>query len=256
MVGYNDNKYGGAFKAVNSWGGNFAEDGFFWIRYEDYKDKAKNAFQAFLPVKRKKNEIVSSAEITFYIDTFFPPEIAPSKLTYLDLKPTDNETGLEKMASYVLNPQSSGTPYRYGAFIDSTTAYTYLYIFSANSTLINQTTAIFPLDESESASIFKNTKVMMPSMDISKHFQLDDQLGTEYVLFLFSDKELKISQYIAAISSDKGTFPNRLIKTFGKDLVPYNHIEYNTKKNKMGFTLMGEKQGHIVPLLVSFEHVD
>lgn len=256
LVGYDDNKYGGAFKAVNSWGGNFAEDGFFWIRYKDYKDKAKNAFQAFLPVKRKKNEIVSSAEITFYIDTFSPPEIAPSKLTYLDLKPTDNDAGLEKMASYELNPQSTGTPYRYGAFIDSTTAYTYLYIISANSNLLNETRSIFPFDESESASIFKNTKVMMPSMDVSKHFQLDDRLGTEYVLFLFSDKELKISQYIATISSGKGTFPNRLIKAFGKELVPYNQIEYFERPNKMGFKLMGEKQGHIVPLLVSFEHND
>jgi Papain family cysteine protease len=260
LVGYDDKKRfedgsHGAFKAVNSWGGYFAEDGFFWIRYDDYKDKAKNAFQAFLPIKRNKNQVVFSAEITFDFDTFFPPKPVSSKLTYLDLKPTNSQKGIDKMASYVLNPQSSGTPYRFSAFIDSTTAYTYLYIINSNSNLLEETTLIFPLDESESASIFRNTKVILPPMD-GPRYALDNQLGTEYVLFLFSDKELKISQYVNAISSGKGTFPNRMVNAFGKDLVPYNQIEYNTRKNKMGFTLMGEKQGHIVPLLVSFEHVD
>ncbi len=253
LVGYDDHKFGGAFKAVNSWGGNFAEDGFFWIRYNDFQHKAKNAFQSFLPIKRKKNEIVCSAEITFYIDRYVPPEIASSELTYLNLNSTENKTGLEKMANYLLMPQSSGTPYRYGAFIDSTTAYTYLYIINGNSNNLHNTKSIFPFDESESASVFRNTKVILPPMD-RPHFSLDDRLGIEYVLFLFSDKELKINEYVEKISAGNGTFPNRLIKAFDKDLVPYNQIEYNTKKNKMGFTLKGEKQGHIVPLLVSFEH--
>jgi hypothetical protein len=32
-VGYDDNRYGGAFKIMNSWGQNFGDNGFFWMPY-------------------------------------------------------------------------------------------------------------------------------------------------------------------------------------------------------------------------------
>lgn len=44
IVGYDDNKYGGAYKIINSWGTGFGENGFFWMPYsfsesvtKDYK---------------------------------------------------------------------------------------------------------------------------------------------------------------------------------------------------------------------------
>jgi hypothetical protein len=33
-VGYDDNRYGGAFKIMNSWGRNYGDGGFFWIPYQ------------------------------------------------------------------------------------------------------------------------------------------------------------------------------------------------------------------------------
>ncbi|MEA3543614.1 MAG: CARDB domain-containing protein, partial [Thermodesulfobacteriota bacterium] len=33
IVGYDDNKYGGAFKVINSWGVNFGDNGYFWMPY-------------------------------------------------------------------------------------------------------------------------------------------------------------------------------------------------------------------------------
>jgi hypothetical protein len=35
IVGYDDNKYGGAFEVMNSWGTEWGDQGFFWIKYED-----------------------------------------------------------------------------------------------------------------------------------------------------------------------------------------------------------------------------
>lgn len=34
VVGYDDNKYGGAFKVINSWGINWGDEGYFWIPYD------------------------------------------------------------------------------------------------------------------------------------------------------------------------------------------------------------------------------
>jgi hypothetical protein len=33
IVGYDDNRYGGAFKVINSWGRNWGDDGYFWVPY-------------------------------------------------------------------------------------------------------------------------------------------------------------------------------------------------------------------------------
>ena len=33
IVGYDDNKFGGAFKVINSWSANWGDDGYFWITY-------------------------------------------------------------------------------------------------------------------------------------------------------------------------------------------------------------------------------
>jgi len=34
LVGYDDDRYGGAFKAINSWGTDWGDNGYFWIAYE------------------------------------------------------------------------------------------------------------------------------------------------------------------------------------------------------------------------------
>ena len=44
VVGYNDNMYGGAFEIMNSWGGEWADNGFFWVKYADFNQWCAEAF--------------------------------------------------------------------------------------------------------------------------------------------------------------------------------------------------------------------
>lgn len=37
VIGYDDNKFGGSFRIANSWGRDFGDNGFIWIRYNDFK---------------------------------------------------------------------------------------------------------------------------------------------------------------------------------------------------------------------------
>lgn len=53
VVGYDDEKFGGAFKLVNSWGKSWGEDGHFWITYPDYADYTKYGYQAYLPIAQQ-----------------------------------------------------------------------------------------------------------------------------------------------------------------------------------------------------------
>ena len=36
VVGYSNTKYGGAFEIMNSWGSNYGDDGFLWVKYDDF----------------------------------------------------------------------------------------------------------------------------------------------------------------------------------------------------------------------------
>ncbi|NJN41428.1 MAG: hypothetical protein HC811_03495, partial [Flammeovirgaceae bacterium] len=45
VVGYNDSKFGGAFEIVNSWGKNWATEGFTWLRYDDMEKFALYGFE-------------------------------------------------------------------------------------------------------------------------------------------------------------------------------------------------------------------
>ncbi len=44
IIGYDDNKYGGAFHVLNSYGSDWGDDGYFWMSYDDFKNHADGAF--------------------------------------------------------------------------------------------------------------------------------------------------------------------------------------------------------------------
>ena len=44
IIGYDDNRFGGAFHVLNSYGSDWGDDGFFWMTYEDYFKNSEKAF--------------------------------------------------------------------------------------------------------------------------------------------------------------------------------------------------------------------
>lgn len=256
VVGYDDAKFGGAFKVINSWGESFGEEGYFWIRYADYKKQVRNAFQAFLQVKKDKSKVVSAAEVSFI---FSARGIDNSNIKFIldeggDSNSSDSTQKQGNLKSYLLlDPQTSGTTYQFSAFIDSSTNYTYFYILNGNSNKLDETEKIYPFDASENAILSRNTRITLPLED-QPHFKLTPPTGIEYVLFLFSDKPLNnMDEYIEKIRTKKGSFATRVTEAFGNELVPASQIDYKT--NKMGFEVKGGKTGDIIPILVSFKHV-
>ncbi len=44
VVGYDDNKYGGSFEVMNSWGDKYGDNGFVWIKYADFAKLVSEAY--------------------------------------------------------------------------------------------------------------------------------------------------------------------------------------------------------------------
>jgi len=47
VIGYDDNKFGGSVEIQNSWGKDFGDGGFFWMKYKDFKNFCMEAYGLF-----------------------------------------------------------------------------------------------------------------------------------------------------------------------------------------------------------------
>ena len=248
VVGYDNNKFGGAFRIVNSWSSQYGDNGYFWVKYTDYAYYARYGYEAFPLAKEnpKPAETTLSATLEFQLTTGTSVPVAHA-IVKKGSGVADDGRGSDKMVAYTLkDPQSSGTQYKFFANVGKQA---YLYVISTD--LSNTMTKLFPYNASLSPIIGANTRVMLPSE--TKHYFLDQNKGTDYWLFLFSDKELNIDSYIQKMSQGSGAFADRIMTTFGTELVDYQQVAYKT--DQVGFELKGNPQGSIVPLLVSLQHV-
>ena len=57
IVGYDNSVNGGSFRVVNSWGKEWGDGGYFWLRYEDFE---KLIFEAYIMNINKKIEIIDN----------------------------------------------------------------------------------------------------------------------------------------------------------------------------------------------------
>tara|TARA_B100001250_G_scaffold300555_1_gene262240 strand:- start:2124 stop:3365 length:1242 start_codon:yes stop_codon:yes gene_type:complete len=48
IVGYDDYKFGGAFRVVNSWGKDYGDNGYLWIKYSDFIQNVKATYIFFI----------------------------------------------------------------------------------------------------------------------------------------------------------------------------------------------------------------
>lgn len=242
VVGYDDKKFGGAFHVVNSRGEDWGEDGFFWIRYDDYTKHTKYGFQAYLSPNNYTTEALRSGDVTIEL-----ANLRPVELPFTRQSPEGNTAANEPLVAYSLrDPQQTDTEYKFRINVDKQT---YLYVLGANATQPS-VDKLFPID-SISPVVGANTKVFLPSEE--QVYALNEITGTESWLFLFSDKEVNIDSCITAMNGQKGTFTQRVQKVMGSKLLNYEQIDYKTKK--MGFELREKHEGRIVPLLITLEHV-
>lgn len=63
-IGYDENKFGGAFEVMNSWGRNWGDDGVFWIKYDDFQDFVREAYGLY-PHPKAKTSSTDKFEVEF-----------------------------------------------------------------------------------------------------------------------------------------------------------------------------------------------
>jgi hypothetical protein len=251
VVGYDDNKFGGAFRIVNSWTSNWADNGFCWVRYRDYGQFVWGAVQG-VPLAAPKpapEQVTLSGSAEFRLLDGAPVKVVRRTVnngTDVESDPVAPAPATEQLVAYHLQePQRSGTRYKF--YVQANKAG---YVYVLGSDLSHKVSVLFPFSSGFSPALGTNSKLLLPAE--TKNYQLDETKGTDYWLLLFSDKPLDITSYKSRLEQARGSFSDRVMSAFGAELVDPKLVAYAA--DKVGFNLQGNPKGSVVPLLVSLQH--
>lgn len=234
VVGYDDDKYGGAFEIVNSWGKKWGNEGFIWVRYSDFTSYAKYAFE-MVPSKKKvvveKNVLAGELNLKLYDGSEMQVQKGNGKykksvLGWQDVVLDDKDESIGDYATkdtYAIN-----TRYRMYAKVSKPA---YVYVVGADSNGDNG--ILFPHKEEISPFIaYENTSVVVPGERY--WFRLNSDVKSDYSIVIFSEEKIDIKQVKIRLDTMKGKLLDKLYIIFNDKLIHKDAIQLHEKS--MGFT--------------------
>jgi hypothetical protein len=229
VVSYDDAYGGGAFELQNSWGRGWGNDGFFWIRYDDFVDYFQEGF-----------ELLENPEMA---------NPAGAQLSgALKIQESDGHSPAVRWSGsqYVVQEDfPSGTRFR--MYLDNNEP-AFVYMIGVDSA--GETYRLFPSDPAMSPALtYKRNQVALPGEDL--FIQTDQNPGEERIVVLYSLREIDLGKVEKGIQTGKGSLFERLHAVLGDALVPPELVVYES--GTMAFKAKGRTNG-VIALLVSINH--
>lgn len=229
VVSFDDDKYGGAFEIMNSWGTGWGNGGFTWIPYDDFR---KFTYAAVEMQKFEKQETASKLSGTVQI---------------LDANNAVMTATKQEGYRYKLDKAfSSGT--RFKLYVKNNEP-TNMYVIGADAK--GNFSLLFPSKNSISPSLnYPNSTVAIPSEQT--HIRMDNNTGRDYMVVIYTKKEdYDIDQVMKQLKSATGNFSEKVSAVLGKT-IKNNNIQFEAKK--IEFRSTAADKGDVV-LLVEIEHI-
>lgn len=245
VIGYDDTKYGGAFEVQNSWSTAWGDEGYTWIKYADFANFAKYAYELVDLPEAKENVKDLSGSIALHLADGNSMPIERLQLTRgLEIVPALRESG--PFTTYTsLTSYPSGTRFRISINNDQPA-----YVYALSSDLSNEIIKIFPHEAGISAALTdRQNTILIPDLD--HYIAFDDRPGTDYLCVLYSKDELNFDDLIKQISLQTGTFSEKIVKVTGHNMVNPKDIQFESSS----ISFKGSSHGKsIIPLIVELNH--
>jgi len=237
VVGYDDTQYGGAFEIQNSWGAEWGNLGYIWVKYADFASFVSYADQFLdLPdIKSGEPDLSGSIKLV----------LANGQQMNTNLITATNPNSQPLTIYKTATPYTTGTRFRINISNNQPA-----YVYAIASDLTNAVTKIFPYADNISAALtYKRNEVAYPSEDT--YIEMDDQPGTDFLCVLYSRSELDINDIIAKIGTKTGTFNQRVNSVLGSRIVAPASIKFSTAN--IAFNGKSSDKD-VVALMVELEH--
>ncbi len=218
VIGYDDQKFGGSFEILNSWGTNWGENGYCWIKYSDFEHFAYYGYDLIEKSLFDFNEILRGSVYIKLLDGSYMP--------------FENKDGI-LTSTELYTPQT-----KFEIFV---TNYNPIYLYCLSFDNKSNFSVLFPKD-SLTNNLFPYKSSTFPIPDEIHYLELDN-IGTEdYLVMIFSRKPIKIGEKLFEKDFTKMNYKEVLskLKKFTKDLIfisidELNRINYLSNDNTRDF---------------------
>jgi len=230
VVGYDDDKYGGAFEILNSWGTDWGNEGYIWISYGDFAAFVDEAYEIMenLANYGEMARFAASIDIVVFNDRRGMP------VTY------DRQGFYRTQLTY-----PEGTLFQY-LMTNKQPAYVYAFSMDNTFTVLER---VFPLPGVSPIMDYTESTVAWP--DEYTGMELSGPANTDYLVVLYSKEALDINAIERRFANERGSFVERVEKAVGINLVPFNTVQYNS--GKMEFSAQTQNPKAVLGLLLVIE---
>jgi len=229
VVGYDDEKYGGAFEIINSWGSEWGNEGFLWIPYKDFIRFTRNAYEVFYVNAHKHSSRISgSIQLVLRTEGEVPLQcIEPGVFT--SVKPFDNH-------SYFRVYLSNEMP-------------VYVYLFGVDDQ--NNFFKVFPDADSISAAlVYDSGPLAVPGQD--KYIQVTGVPGKENLCILYSKRPINYENLMSNLIKYPGRLDENLDALLEGKIIGPEKIQWEPDGIK--FSLKSDEDS-IVFIQIHLKHI-
>ena len=231
VIGYDDLKYGGAFEIMNSWGVNWGNMGFTWIRYADFKKYVYSGVELI-----KFDKFKTPVENAQYGGMIKLTDLNEREYQVQQLKPgyyklTNTLTSNDRFRIYASNYKPAN-----------------VYIIGAD--LQKSVNVLFPNKPNISPALnYSNATIALP--DENHHIKLGNNKGTDFLIILYSKTEIDINDLTTKLKASSSSYPETIKRYFGDKLISDNDIR--TTSGKIGFETKNTTGG-VMSVIVEIGH--
>lgn len=270
IVGYNEGRQ--AFEVMNSWGSKWGNDGYFWLKYDDFAKYCLYGYQ--LLVKKKKIEIITNVDDK---DPFAPnsgtgdveeADVLEMEAEFIFRYPTGYDDENDKILFTEAKTSFNGKYYelvnhdfeefpQFQIVTQKITKDKYVYVFSIDPD--NKPMIHWPRNEKFNQKFFSINEgalvpysravIVIPGKD---NAMIKDKVGTDYLFVLYSDEPIKdFTDRVEYMAEHPENYIEAMQDTFGERLIPTTDISYQS--NKMKFATTTSSGGTITPIVLKVE---
>lgn len=292
VIGYDDNKAGGAFQVLNSWGSDWADHGTIWIKYNDFYSWCNYAIQPFASpyTKAPDEKPVPPAPVPDPKPVPVPdpkpvpvPDPKPVPPPAPDPKPVPPAPVAENFLSgsleFKLNTGDDMPVNRISsrnlvveeekAAKEDLVAYTMMNSYTSGTKFrffmnIDKEAYIYAFATDLTGKINKilpfddmtsthvGANTVVAFPSDTKIIKMDENKGIDYLLILYSKEKLNMDDMLRTMSNKEGGLSSKIVAAIGNKLIKKEDISY--AGTEVGFVVKENAKGTVVPLMVEIKH--
>lgn len=251
VVGYDEQR--GAFEVMNSWGTDWGNQGFTWIRYADFTNIVKYAFELIMGSSGATQTGNATIATTVESNLSGALDIVLASGEKVDIMPTKIERGIKVVKAKPVEGANYQTTKGYPSetryrlyFTNEEPAYVYV----LGSDLTGAVGQVFPPDAHISPHLsYPGNAIALP--DETWYIEMDNTVGTDFITVIYSLKALDMTAIVAQLNQATGAFPEKIRTVLGDQLIPNEQITYSA--DRAGFKAKS-KDRSVLATIVAMEH--